>query len=149
MSGCACPEGVMHRGVRALGCVCPGLGLLGCAYWGACAGGGPVPPLSSLPACPRSAAAERSAERRPACGRGMSETGGGRGEAAAAPLPRRRAGGMGAAWGSVWCLCLAAAVGGLPSARRRGGGAAERSGGQPAGKGFASFGRWAEVGWGG
>ncbi|OXB78813.1 UNVERIFIED_CONTAM: hypothetical protein H355_011831 [Colinus virginianus] len=36
---------------------------------------------------------------------------------------------MRAAWGSVWCLCLAAAVGALPAARRRG---AERSGGQTA-----------------
>jgi len=59
----------------------------------------------------------------------MSEAGGG--AAAAASLPRSRAGGMRAAWGSVWCLCLAAAVGALPAARRRG---AERSGGQAAGK---------------
>lgn len=57
----------------------------------------------------------------------MSEAGGG--AAAAASLPRSRAGGMRAAWGSVWCLCLAAAVGALPAARRRG---AERSGGQAA-----------------
>uniref|UniRef100_A0A8C5JS57 Fibroblast growth factor receptor n=1 Tax=Junco hyemalis TaxID=40217 RepID=A0A8C5JS57_JUNHY len=61
----------------------------------------------------------------------MSEAGG---AAAAAALPRRRSGGMRAAWGSVWCLCLAAAVGGMPAARRQGGGkaAAARSGGQPA-----------------
>ncbi|XP_068044571.1 fibroblast growth factor receptor 3 isoform X3 [Anomalospiza imberbis] len=60
----------------------------------------------------------------------MSEAGG----AAAAALPRRRSGGMRAAWGSVWCLCLAAAVGGMPAARRGGGkaAAAARSGGQPA-----------------
>lgn len=65
----------------------------------------------------------------------MSEAGG----AAAAALPRRRSGGMRAAWGSVWCLCLAAAVGGMPAARRGGGkAAAARSGGQPAGKGCAA-----------
>lgn len=65
----------------------------------------------------------------------MSEAGG----AAAAALPRRRSGGMRAAWGSVWCLCLAAAVGGMPAARRQGSGkAAARSGGQPAGKGCAA-----------
>ncbi|XP_053921020.1 fibroblast growth factor receptor 3 isoform X8 [Cuculus canorus] len=51
----------------------------------------------------------------------MTEAGG----AAVAAEPRRRSGGMRAAWGSVWCLWLAAAVGGMPAGRRRGGQPAE------------------------